>query len=112
MRLHGRNAAKWWKHDKAEDRYDYLYSGDELKEFTETAAAAKQLVKKLYLYTNNHFSAKSVANAAMIKQQLGEPVEGEYSREFLERYPEVIPARTSSGFDLLAPAAPERHRPR
>ena len=24
MRLHGRNAEKWWRHDSAEDRYDYL----------------------------------------------------------------------------------------
>jgi len=89
MRLHGRNAKNWWKHDKSEDRYDYLYSNDELKEFSETADAAKRLVKKLYLYTNNHFSAKSVANAAMIKQQLGEPIDGEYPPEFLERYPEL-----------------------
>ena len=112
MRLHGRNAAQWWQHEKSEDRYNYLYSGDELKEFSETADAARRLVKKLYLYTNNHFSAKSVANAAMIKRQLGEPVEGEYSRAFLERYPEVIPSRTSSGFDLLAPAAPAPRRRR
>ena len=112
MRLHGRNAAQWWQHEKSEDRYNYLYSADELKPFAETAASAKQLVKKLYLYTNNHFSAKSVANAAMIKQQLGEPIDGEYSRAFLERYPEVTPSRTSSGFDLLAPAAPARRRPR
>jgi hypothetical protein len=33
-------------------------------------------VKKTYLYTNNHFSAKSVANAAMIKRQLDEPLPG------------------------------------
>src|SRR2546422_1220219 len=89
MRLHGRNVEQWWRHDKAEDRYDYLYSSEELKEFSETAGAAKRLVKKLYLYTNNHFSAKSVANAAMIKQQLGEPIDGEYPPEFLERYPEL-----------------------
>ena len=89
MRLHGRNTAAWWKHDKSEDRYNYLYSADELREFSETADAAKHLVKKLYLYTNNHFSAKSVANAAMIKDQLGEPLDGEYPPEFLERYPEL-----------------------
>ena len=89
MRLHGRNAAQWWRHDKSEDRYDYLYSNDELKEFSETADAARRLVKKLYLYTNNHFSAKSVANAAMIKQQLGEPIEGTYPPEFVARYPEL-----------------------
>jgi uncharacterized protein YecE (DUF72 family) len=107
MRLHGRNVDKWWRHDKSEDRYDYLYSAEELKPFTETADAARRLVKKLYMYTNNHFSAKSVANAAMIKQQLGEPVEGEYPPEFVERYPDLsgvvattrgalIPSRTSS----------------
>jgi uncharacterized protein YecE (DUF72 family) len=89
MRLHGRNAANWWRHDAAEDRYDYLYSADELREFAETAKAARQLVKKTYLYTNNHFSAKSVANAAMIKQQLGEPIEGEYLPAFSDRYPEL-----------------------
>ena len=96
MRLHGRNAEQWWRHGKAEDRYNYLYSAGELKEFTETADAARQLVKKLYLYTNNHFSAKSVANAAMIKQQLGEPIEGEYPPEFIERYPELAGALTPS----------------
>ena len=89
MRLHGRNAAKWWRHEKSEDRYDYLYSADELREFTETADAARRLVRKLYLYANNHFSAKSVANAAMIKQQLGEPIDGEYPPEFVERFPEL-----------------------
>jgi uncharacterized protein YecE (DUF72 family) len=89
MRLHGRNAAQWWRHDKSEDRYNYLYSSDELKEFSETAVAAKAIVKKAYLYTNNHFSAKSIANAAMIKQQVGQPIDGEYPPEFVERYPEV-----------------------
>jgi uncharacterized protein YecE (DUF72 family) len=89
MRLHGRNAAKWWRHEQAEDRYDYLYSADELTEFSDTAAAARTLVKKLYLYTNNHFSAKSVANAAMLKEQLGHPVDGEYPEAFIARYPEL-----------------------
>jgi uncharacterized protein YecE (DUF72 family) len=89
MRLHGRNAAQWWRHDKSEDRYNYLYSEDELREFTETAGAARELVKKAYVYTNNHFSAKSVANAAMIKKQLGDPIAGEYPPEFVEKYPEL-----------------------
>jgi uncharacterized protein YecE (DUF72 family) len=89
MRLHGRNAANWWRHEKAEDRYDYLYSADELKEFTDIAGAARELVNRVYMYANNHFSAKSVANAAMIKHQLGEKVEGEYPEAFVTRYPEL-----------------------
>ena len=89
MRLHGRNAAQWWRHDKSEDRYNYLYSADELKEFSDTASAAQTLVKKAYLYTNNHFSAKSVVNAVMLKAQLGEPIEGEYPPALVELYPEI-----------------------
>lgn len=124
MRLHGRNAAAWWRHDKSEDRYDYLYSAAELQEFAATADAARHLVKKTYLYTNNHFSAKSVANAAMIKKQLGEPLEGRYPPEFAERYPEIAGdltiatvsnaaasgARTSSRSDRLFEDAPARPR--
>lgn len=89
MRLHGRNAAQWWRHDEREDRYNYLYSNDELKEFSETATAANLLVKKAYLYTNNHFAAKSVVNAVMLKAQLGEPIEGEYPPALVEEYPEM-----------------------
>jgi len=89
MRLHGRNAAQWWKHDKSEDRYNYLYSADELKPIAETADAARRLVKKFYLYFNNHFSAKAVVNAVMIKSQLGEPIPGRYSKAFLELYPNL-----------------------
>jgi uncharacterized protein YecE (DUF72 family) len=89
MRLHGRNAKQWWHHAHRDDRYNYLYSGAELQEFADVAGAAKELVKKSYLYTNNHFSAKSVVNAVMLKAQLGEPIEGEYPPEMVERYPEI-----------------------
>jgi uncharacterized protein YecE (DUF72 family) len=89
LRLHGRNAAAWWRHERMEDRYDYLYSADELKPYAETAAAVRALVKKMYLYLNNHFAAKSVTNGVMIKQQLGELIEGEYPPEFVERYPDL-----------------------
>ena len=92
MRLHGRNAAQWWKHDKSEDRYNYLYTAGELQEFSETAKAAKALVKKSYLYTNNHFSSKSVVNAVMLKAQLGQPIEGEYPDALVETYEELAGA--------------------
>ncbi|MGE0702919.1 MAG: DUF72 domain-containing protein [Vicinamibacterales bacterium] len=89
MRLHGRNAAKWWKHDSPDDRYDYHYSEAELREFADTVGAVRRLVKKSYVYTNNHYSAKSVANALTIKRILDEPIEGEYPPEMIDRYPEL-----------------------
>ena len=46
-------------------------------------------VKKAYVYANNHFSAKSVANAAILKHKLGQELPGEYPEEFVERYPDL-----------------------
>ena len=89
LRLHGRNAAQWWSHRNSEDRYNYLYTEKELAPFAEAAQAASREVRKAYVYANNHFSAKSVANAAILKHQLGQPVPGEYPPEFVDAYPDL-----------------------
>jgi uncharacterized protein YecE (DUF72 family) len=89
LRLHGRNAAQWWSHRNSEDRYNYLYTAEELAPFAEAAEAASREVRKAYVYANNHFSAKSVANAAILKHQLGQPLPGEYPEEFVEAYPDL-----------------------
>ena len=104
MRLHGRNAAQWWKHDKSEDRYNYLYSADELKPIAETADAARRLVKKFYLYFNNHYSAKGVVNAVMIKNQLNEPIPGRYSKHFIDTYPHLAGVVTPDYTEACTPA--------
>ncbi len=103
MRLHGRNFAQWWRHDTSEDRYNYLYSAAELTEFSAVAGAAKDLVRKSYLYTNNHFAAKSVVNAVMLKAQLGEPIEGEYPETLVETYPEIAGLVTTRASLFPAP---------
>ena len=101
MRLHGRNAAEWWSHEKSEDRYNYLYSASELDPIVEDVEEASRDVKKTYVYANNHFSAKSVANAATIKDKLGQPLPGDYPETFAERYPDlkglvkIVPTRSS-----------------
>ena len=101
LRLHGRNAAQWWKHDKSEDRYNYLYSAEELEPFAEAVQeATRREVKKAYLYANNHFSAKSVANAAILKHQLGQDLPGEYTEAMIDRYPDL------KGLVKILPATP------
>ena len=87
VRLHGRNAARWWRHDSPDERYDYIYSAGELVPFAEAARAATALVKKAYLYLNNHFAAKAVVNATELKHELGQPITGEYRTALVERYP-------------------------
>ncbi len=89
MRLHGRNAAEWWSHEQAEDRYNYLYSASELDPIVEDVEAASRAARKTYVYANNHFSAKSVANAVTIKNKLGQPLDGEFPEAFVERYPDL-----------------------
>jgi uncharacterized protein YecE (DUF72 family) len=86
-RLHGRNAAQWWSPETPEDRYNYLYSPEELRPFAAAVTASKSSGRKAYLYLNNHFAAKSVANAAILKHQLGQQVSGDYRQEMLDAYP-------------------------
>jgi uncharacterized protein YecE (DUF72 family) len=108
MRLHGRNAAQWWRHDKSEDRYNYLYRADELQEFSDVAGAASSLVRKSYLYMNNHFAAKSVVNAVMLKAQLGQPIDGTYPPALVERYPEIRGLVTTAAGEPATSRAPRR----
>jgi uncharacterized protein YecE (DUF72 family) len=89
MRLHGRNAAQWWRHAASEDRYNYLYSAEELVPVAETAVATKAIVRKAYLFLNNHFASKAVVNAVVLKHLTGEPIGGTYPPEMVERYPEL-----------------------
>jgi uncharacterized protein YecE (DUF72 family) len=100
LRLHGRNAAHWWDHDDRDDRYDYYYSPRELQPFADAARRANAAGRRVFLYLNNHFSAKAVANAAVLKHQLDQDVPGEYPREMLHRYPELAGIVTTSGLPL------------
>jgi len=97
MRLHGRNAEQWWTHDHPDDRYNYLYSPGEMDGFASQVASVRRLVQKIYVYLNNHFAGKAVANAAMLRHRLGQPVTGEYSREMLTRYPFLEPVVRREG---------------
>ncbi len=72
LRLHGRNKAQWWEHEQPEDRYNYLYSASEVQTFADEATAEAALEKRVLVYFNNHFSAKAVANADILKNQLGQ----------------------------------------
>ena len=87
MRLHGRNAEHWWKHDKSEDRYNYLYSEKELEPIAKAIDSARALVRKQYVFLNNHFAAQAVADAAVLRHLLDEPVEAPLPAELVSRYP-------------------------
>lgn len=71
VRLHGRNYGNWFREQAPrDDRYNYLYSLDELDPWiTRIREVAKQ-TKESYVITNNHFLGKAVVNALEIKSIL------------------------------------------
>ena len=71
FRLHGRNAASWFGPDTSRDeRYNYLYSPQELTAWTARAAEAAGQAGRVYVVMNNHFMGQAVANALELKHQL------------------------------------------
>ena len=56
--------------------------------------------RRVVMYLNNHFSAKAVANAAVLKHQLGDLIPGDYPREMLDRYPDLSGIVATSGLPL------------
>jgi len=70
-----------------EDRYDYMYTANELAPIIAKLRAARDQVRKLYLYMNNHFAAQAVANATMVREMLDEPVTAPMPPELIEAYP-------------------------
>jgi uncharacterized protein YecE (DUF72 family) len=66
VRFHGRNTANWW--GDSGDRYDYLYSEEELGEWVEKVAALEKTVWKLYAFFNNCHQGYAVRNALRFKE--------------------------------------------
>ena len=89
LRLHGRNAKEWWDHAESEDRYNYFYSSEELQPIANKVRDVRAMVKKAYLFLNNHFSAQSVANAVTLKKMLDEPIKARMPAELVERFPDL-----------------------
>ena len=73
VRFHGRNAEKWWEHEEAWERYDYLYSMQELEEWREGIGYLGQRAEKTFIFFNNHRGGQSVRNAGDMHGLLGIP---------------------------------------
>ena len=73
VRLHGRNYQDWFR-EKAprDDRYNYLYSVDELEPWITRIKEIAAKTKESYVITNNHFRGQAVVNALEIKATLSE----------------------------------------
>jgi uncharacterized protein YecE (DUF72 family) len=83
-RLHGRNYEKWFAHGETWERYNYLYSKEELAPWVDriqTMAAAKET----YVVTNNHFRGQAIVNAVELEESLG--MDAKMPPQLKETYP-------------------------
>jgi len=98
VRLHGRNYNQWFEHSEPHERYNYLYTMDELEPWAKRAERVAERAQSTFVITNNHFEAKGVANALEIKSLItGKLVE--VPETMIKRYPELksIAAPPKSG---------------
>jgi uncharacterized protein YecE (DUF72 family) len=88
MRLHGRNAEKWFSKSTRDETYDYYYSRDELKEIFRRIETLADRCQTYTVIANNHYKGAELANALELKYLLTglkQPVpEG-----LLRRYPHL-----------------------
>jgi uncharacterized protein YecE (DUF72 family) len=97
VRFHGRNDDIWFKGSKYKEtstgkddprmnRYDYLYTVDELKDWLpRLKEQEKKKTKKSRIFFNNHPNAQAVKNAFMLMDMLGmprKPVEMKVNKQF------------------------------
>jgi uncharacterized protein YecE (DUF72 family) len=95
VRLHGRNAEKWYEHEHAWQRYDYSYSLEQLEKL---AGAVRKLAgeepgdnevpaekRDTYVFFNNHWKAQGVVNALQLRLILGEELPEDLPKEIKER---------------------------
>lgn len=72
VRFHGRNAEKWWQHERAWERYNYAYTDEELAEWVPKLRQLDAEASLTLVYMNNHWQGQAVGTARQLRRLLGE----------------------------------------
>jgi uncharacterized protein YecE (DUF72 family) len=83
VRFHGRNYEKWFAHEESWERYNYLYSKEELEPWVERIENMARS-KDVFVVTNNHFRGQAIINAGDLKESLG--IDGKLPPQLKEVY--------------------------
>jgi uncharacterized protein YecE (DUF72 family) len=101
VRLHGRRYDTWFSEDRetpAHERYNYLYSAEELQPWVNRVRNISKHTKNTYVITNNHYQGKAVVNALELlsilnatKVKVPDPLREHFPQ--LERIASEMPAQ-------------------
>ena len=70
VRLHGRNYEQWFEHEHAHDRYNYLYSEQELSKWKTKIENIAARAEVTFVVANNHFEGKAAVNSLQLRHML------------------------------------------
>ena len=91
VRLHGRRYDAWFNDDETipgYERYNYLYSEDELRPWAARAEKVAEAARDVYVITNNHYQGKGVVNALQLISMLSD-AKVRVPEPLREKYPEL-----------------------
>ena len=70
VRFHGRNYKTWWSSSDGKDRYDYLYSEEELMEWVPKIRNLEREAETVYVFMNNCFQGQAAQTAVQMRSLL------------------------------------------
>ncbi len=71
VRFHGRNYETWWDRGRESwERYDYLYSEEELSEWIPKVEVLSESSDRTYVIFNNHYKGQAPTNARSFERML------------------------------------------
>lgn len=101
VRLHGRNYDQWFEHERCEDRYNYLYTEQQLAGWKGKIENIASKASVTFVVANNHFQGKAAANALQLKHMItGKPVKA--PETLVKSYPELQSIVAPEPFQLRA----------
>lgn len=74
LRFHGRNAARWWNHEHAWERYDYTYTGEELAGWLPGLGRIAREAEDTFIFANNHWRGQAVDTIRQVRSMLDQLV--------------------------------------
>jgi uncharacterized protein YecE (DUF72 family) len=97
VRLHGRNAANWFRKDAGVGgRYDYLYSEEEISAWLPRIQHVVEQTADVFIIANNHYRGKApLAALTLLSLLRGEKVP--VPAELVAAYPQIAPRALPRG---------------